>query len=98
MAMSCCTTTDRFLPKGRHWLPDKFKKCANDLALKLMDELRNPLTAIGGFARRITKQDCTSEKLSEYSDIILEQSQKLDAALNRALNYLRSTSEKPKGR
>ena len=73
-------------------------KFANDLALKLMDELRNPLTAIGGFARRITKQDCTSEKLSEYSDIIFEQSQKLDAALNRALNYLRSTSEKPKGR
>ena len=69
-------------------------KFANDLALKLMDELRNPLTAIGGFANRITQKDCDSKKLSEYSQIIFEQSQKLDAALNRALNYLRSASEK----
>jgi PAS domain S-box-containing protein len=66
---------------------------ANDLALKLMDELRNPLTAIGGFAHRITQQDCNSEKLTDYSQIIFDQSQKLDAALNRALNYLRSASE-----
>lgn len=70
-------------------------KFANDLALKLMDELRNPLTAIGGFANRITQKDFTSEKLSDYAQIIFEQSQKLDAALNRALNYLRSASEKP---
>lgn len=69
-------------------------KFANDLALKLMDELRNPLTAIGGFANRITQKDCRSEKLSEYAQIIFDQSQKLDAALNRALNYLRSASEK----
>ena len=53
-------------------------KFANDLALKLMDELRNPLTAIGGFANRITQKECTSDKLSEYSQIIFEQSQKLD--------------------
>ncbi|MBN1842133.1 MAG: PAS domain S-box protein [Deltaproteobacteria bacterium] len=70
-------------------------KFANDLALKLMDELRNPLTAIGGFANRITQKDFTGEKLSDYAQIIFEQSQKLDAALNRALNYLRSASEKP---
>ena len=73
-------------------------KFANDLALKLMDELRNPLTAIGGFANRITQQDCKSEKLTDYSQIIFEQSQKLDAALNRALNYLRSASEKSAAR
>lgn len=69
-------------------------KFANDLALKLMDELRNPLTAIGGFANRIIQKDCRSEKLSEYAQIIFEQSQKLDEALDRALNYLRSASEK----
>jgi PAS domain S-box-containing protein len=69
-------------------------KFANDLALKLMDELRNPLTAIGGFAYRITQKDCRSEKLSEYARIIFEQSQKLDAALNRALAHLKSAAQK----
>jgi PAS domain S-box-containing protein len=69
-------------------------KFANDLALKLMDELRNPLTAIGGFANRIIQTDCNSEKLSDYANIIFEQSKKLDEALNRALTYLRSASEK----
>jgi PAS domain S-box-containing protein len=69
-------------------------KFANDLALKLMDELRNPLTAIGGFANRITRKDCTNEKFADYVQIIFKESQKLDAALNRALNYLQSASEK----
>jgi PAS domain S-box-containing protein len=68
-------------------------KFANDLALKLMDELRNPLTAIGGFANRIIQKDCTSEKLPEYAHIIFEQSQKLDAALNRALEHLKGAAK-----
>lgn len=69
-------------------------KFANDLALKLMDELRNPLTAIGGFANRIIQRDCSSEKFSGYAKIIYEQSQKLDAALNRALAHLKSAAQK----
>jgi len=69
-------------------------KFANDMALKLMDELRNPLVAIGGFAKRITQRDQTKEKLSEYSQIIFQESEKLDSALNRALAHLRAASEK----
>lgn len=69
-------------------------KFANDVALKLMDELRNPLVAVGGFARRIAQKDQPKDKLSEYGQIIFQQSKKLDSALNRALAHLRAASEK----
>jgi PAS domain S-box-containing protein len=68
-------------------------KFANDVALKLMDELRNPLVAIGGFAKRIAQKDHSKDKLSEYGQIIFQQSKKLDSALNRALAHLRAASE-----
>jgi PAS domain S-box-containing protein len=68
-------------------------KFANDVALKLMDELRNPLVAIGGFAKRIARKDQPKDKLYEYGQIIFQQSKKLDSALNRALAHLRGASE-----
>jgi PAS domain S-box-containing protein len=68
-------------------------KFANDVALKLMDELRNPLVAIGGFAKRIAQKDQPKDKLSEYGQIIFQQAKKLDSALNRALAHLRGASE-----
>ncbi|MDY6987051.1 MAG: PAS domain-containing protein [Thermodesulfobacteriota bacterium] len=68
-------------------------KFANDMALKLMDELRNPLVAIGGFARRIAERDHPQNKLSEYARIMFEQSKKLDSALNRALAHLKAASK-----
>ena len=68
-------------------------KFANDVALKLMDELRNPLVAIGGFARRIAKRDYATDKLPEYARIIFEQSEKLDRALNRVLAHLKAASD-----
>lgn len=68
-------------------------KFANDVALKLMDELRNPLVAIGGFAKRMAQKDQPKDKLCEYGQIIFQQSKKLDSALNRALAHLRGASE-----
>jgi PAS domain S-box-containing protein len=68
-------------------------KFANDMSLKLMDELRNPLVAIGGFARRIAQRDHPQDKLSEYAQIMFQQSKKLDSALNRALVHLKAASE-----
>ncbi|MBW1896977.1 MAG: PAS domain S-box protein, partial [Deltaproteobacteria bacterium] len=43
---------------------------ANDLGLKLMHDLRNPLVTIGGFSRRILSGDFSEEKLKEYAGII----------------------------
>ena len=67
---------------------------ANEVSLTLMDELRNPLVAIGGFAHRIAGKDCSRERALEYGKIIFQQSKKLDDALNRVLEHLKGVSEK----
>ena len=67
---------------------------ANDLALKLMDELRNPLVAVGGFAARISKGDFSEHQLKEYTELIFEESKRLDTALEQAVANLKVAAEK----
>jgi PAS domain S-box-containing protein len=66
---------------------------ANDVALKLMDELRNPVIAIGGFSKLISSRDYPNDKLTEYTKIIFEQSMRLDNALSEALVDLKAAAE-----
>ena len=61
---------------------------ANDVALKMMHELRNPLLAVGGFSRRIAEGRCSEDKLERYTRIIAEQSKKLDDAVDEVLMHL----------
>jgi PAS domain S-box-containing protein len=68
-------------------------KFANDLALKLMHELRNPLVTIGGFSRRITDGHHSEEKLKEYARVIFEGSMRLDNVLSEVLSHLRRAAE-----
>ena len=68
-------------------------KFANDVALELMHELRNPLVSIGGYSRRISSREYPEDKLSEYGSIIFEQSVRLDNALNEALVHLKDAAE-----
>jgi PAS domain S-box-containing protein len=67
---------------------------ANNMALKLMDELRNPLTAVGGFAARISNGDYPEDKLKEYTGLIFEESKRLDTALEQAVAHLKAGAEK----
>jgi signal transduction histidine kinase len=69
-------------------------KFANDVALKLMHELRNPLVTIGGFSRRISSGDYSEEKLKEYAKVIYEGSMRLDNVLNEVLAHLRTAAER----
>ncbi len=66
---------------------------ANDMALKLMHELRNPLVSIGGFSRRISIRDYHDDKLKEYTTIIFEQAKRLDSALSKVLVQLQAAAE-----
>ena len=66
---------------------------ANDVALKLMHDLRNPLVTIGGYSRRISSRDYPEDKVKEYGNIIFEQSMRLDNALNEALVHLKDAAE-----
>jgi DNA-binding NtrC family response regulator len=63
---------------------------ANTMSLKLMHELRNPLTAIGGFSRRASDADCCLEKLKEYAGIIFDQSVRLEKAFSEVLTHLKA--------
>lgn len=66
---------------------------ANNLALKLMDELRNPLVAVGGFASRISSGDCPEDKVKEYTGLIFEESKRLDNTLEQVVVHLKTAAE-----
>jgi signal transduction histidine kinase len=66
---------------------------ANDVALKLMHELRNPLAALGGFSRLISSKDYPEDKVKEYAKIILEQALRLDKAVDEVLVHLNAAAE-----
>jgi PAS domain S-box-containing protein len=66
---------------------------ANDVALKLMHDLRNPLVTIGGFSKRLSANKYPQEKVQQYTKIIFEESIKLDNVLKKVLSHLRSAAE-----
>jgi PAS domain S-box-containing protein len=65
---------------------------ANEMAMKLMHELRNPLVSIGGYSKRIASGDYTNDKLGEYTKIIFEQAKRLDKALSDVLVQLETAA------
>ena len=69
-------------------------KFANDMALKFMHELRNPLVSIGGFSERISRGKYGADEVMEYTGIIYQQAKRLDKALNELLIQLKTAAEK----
>lgn len=50
-------------------------------------EIRNPITTIGGFAKRIQKACRHDAKLQEYANIILEETDRLDALVREVREF-----------
>ena len=69
-------------------------KFANDMALRLMHELRNPLVSIGGFSKRIANGHYGEEKLAQYTAIIFEEAKRLDKAISDLLAQLETAAHK----
>ncbi|MDY6837014.1 MAG: PAS domain S-box protein [Thermodesulfobacteriota bacterium] len=69
-------------------------KFANDMALRLMHELRNPLVSIGGFSKRIADGHYGEDNLTKYTKIIFEEAKKLDQAVSELLVQLETTAHK----
>ena len=92
--ISMCVT--RLIEKRRLYQAQKHKEVldfANKVSLQLMHELRNPLAAIGGFARLAYAKDCPEDRLRQYTKIIFDQSLRLEKVFNKVLQHLKTGAE-----
>lgn len=58
-----------------------------EMSAKVAHEIRNPLTSIGGFARRVSKSLKTSDPNRDYLDIIIKETDRLERILNEQLQF-----------
>jgi DNA-binding NtrC family response regulator len=87
----------RLIEKRRLYQAQKHKEVldfANRVAFQLMHELRNPVAAIGGFARLAYAKDCPEDRLRQYTRIIFDQSLRLEKVFNKVLHHLKAGGER----
>jgi two-component system, sporulation sensor kinase E len=60
-----------------------------EMSARVAHEIRNPLSAIGGFAQR-AKKIAENEKMQKYLDIILNETKRLENLVNQTLEFSRS--------
>lgn len=61
------------------------------LTADVAHEIRNPLTSIGGFARRLNKKLLLGSREKEYSDIVVAEVDRLERILRDVLSFSRET-------
>ncbi|MHC1728285.1 MAG: HDOD domain-containing protein [Syntrophobacteraceae bacterium] len=62
---------------------DRKSKMVTDTLQAIAHEIRNPLTAVGGFARRLAVCLDPGSQSGKYAQVILEEAQRLEAVLSR---------------
>jgi HD-like signal output (HDOD) protein/nitrogen-specific signal transduction histidine kinase len=66
---------------------DDKKKMTENILDAVAHEIRNPLMAIGGFARRMANIVEGRSDLQKYADIIIQESSRLETLLNEVIAY-----------
>ena len=61
------------------------------LTADVAHEIRNPLTSIGGFARRLNRKLLQGSREKEYSDIVVAEVDRLERILRDVLSFSRET-------
>lgn len=67
----------------------------SNLVQGVAHEIRNPITTIGGFARRIKKELGDNRKLEKYVDIILDETARLEYIVKRVQDFTETQSYSP---
>jgi signal transduction histidine kinase len=67
----------------------------SNLVQGVAHEIRNPITTIGGFARRIKKELGDNRKFDKYVDIILEETARLENIVKRVRDFTETQSYTP---
>jgi signal transduction histidine kinase len=67
----------------------------SNLVQGVAHEIRNPITTIGGFARRIKKELGDNRKFEKYADIILEETARLENIVKRVHDLTETQSYSP---
>ena len=67
----------------------------SNLVQGVAHEIRNPITTIGGFARRIKKELGDNRKFDKYVDIILEETARLENIVKRVHDFTETQSYSP---
>ncbi|MGD9022542.1 MAG: response regulator [Deltaproteobacteria bacterium] len=86
----------RLIEKRRLYQAEKRREVldfANKVAFQLMHELRNPLMAIGGFARLAHARKCSPDRVRQYTRIIFDQSLRLERVVDQVLEHLKTGDE-----
>jgi signal transduction histidine kinase len=58
-----------------------------EMSSKMAHEIRNPLTSIGGFARRVSKSLKANDQNKDYLEIIVRETERLERILNEQLQF-----------